>query len=204
LAGTRILGALRPARWPPRRFFAVPIKPPLRHLVDDIAALAAQPVQAGHQLIHEGAQGGREMATVIPLEGAPLAFLRIEVGTVAGQWHHLQPRGPVSQRRPRPFAGVAGAIVEDEDDVAASRRMPGIEGRQVASEADGIGPRAEHFDPPAPAGFDAAKDRQPPIRAGRRQERLLTNPMPDPPQVGVGLQMGLVLIVQFVALGLRP
>ena len=54
-----------------------------------------------------------------PLEEPPFPLLRIEVRTIPGQRHDLQPGRSFGQRLPRDCAGVARSIVDDEDHVVA-------------------------------------------------------------------------------------
>ena len=99
---------------------------------------------------------------------------------------------------------MAGPVVQHQDDLPPGRLVPGLQRRQIAGEAGRVLPHLEHLDPPPSQRLDAAEDRQPPVGARRRHGRLRPDPMPDPAEVRVGVQMGLVLIVQLIPLRLAP
>jgi hypothetical protein len=171
---------------------------PVGDLVEDVPTLAAEVVEAVTDLVNEVAEGRGEVATCISLEVAPLALLGIELWAVAGEPDDVQPVGPLGQGGPTRAAGVAGAVVEDEVDFLAGRDVPPFECLEVASEGCRVLRRLEHLDPPPTERFDAAKDGHPPVGPDGRHGRLLATSMPDPTQVGVRLDMGLILVMQLV------
>src|SRR5688500_9611395 len=107
---------------------------PVGDLVDDVAAVTAEAIEAVADAGYEGTERRGEMAAGVSLEVAPLAFLGIELWAVAGEPDDVQPVGAFGQGGPTRAAGVAGAVVEDEVDLLAGRDVPPFECLKVTSE----------------------------------------------------------------------
>lgn len=107
----------------------MPRQPPVRHRIDDVAALPTQRSQARQHLRHKDRQVRREVLAMAAFESAPFPFLRIQLGTVARQSDHLQPGAPRGQGLPADLARMAGAIVQDQDHLPPGGHMPGLQRR---------------------------------------------------------------------------
>jgi hypothetical protein len=175
---------------------------PVGDLVDDVAAVAAEAIEAVADAVDEGAERRGEVAAMVPLEVAPLALLGVELGAIPRQPDDVQPPGPLGEGGPARAAGVAGAVVQDEVDLLAQGDVPTVERLEVAGKGRRVLRRLEDFYPPASERLDAAEDSDPSVRPDRRHGRLVATPVPDPTQVGIRLDVGLVLVVQLKPVGL--
>lgn len=98
---------------------------------------------------------------------------------------------------------MAGTVVEHEIDLRAECGMPRIECFKVVRKAGRGLTSADHFDPPPPEHFHTAEHGYPSIAPHGRNGWLHATSMPDPIQVRIRLEMGLILVVQFKALRSR-
>jgi len=174
---------------------AVSGKEPLGDAVDDIEPFTTEPTESGKDRIGKAAQVSRQVPPGIPLEVAPFSFLFVQLRGVLGEPNHLQPLRARGQPGLTHFAGVAGPIVQHQNDVPPRFLMSLLECLHILEKTGRGLVGTEHFDPPAPEDLHAAEGGQPPIGAHGRDGRLLTAPMPDPRQVGIGLQMRLILMM---------
>src|SRR5688572_9038702 len=118
----RVLGALGTPDGASGRRAAMAGEEPVGDVIDDVEAFAAEAAQAGKDLVGEVAEAAGEVAADVALEVAPLAFLAVEFGAVAGEPDDVQPGSPLGQRRLTGLAAMAGTVIQDEEDLPARGR----------------------------------------------------------------------------------
>ena len=171
---------------------------PVRHPIDDVETLAAQAREPGEDLIDKAPQGAREVSPDIALEIVPFPLLLAQLRAAPGQPDDVQPPRPLSQRGLARLARVAGAMVEGQEDLAPGRAVAPVQGVEVELECRRILGRADHLHPAAAEDLDAPEGGHPPIRPRGREGRLDPDPMPDPIEDRICLQVGLVLMMELV------
>ncbi len=100
-------------------------------MVHDVAALAAEVVESGHDLVNEEREGGGQMAAGIALEDLPLALLGIELGTVGSEPKDMEPGRACLESGTRDLTPVARTIVEHEVDFFARGGVAGIKRLEI-------------------------------------------------------------------------
>jgi hypothetical protein len=171
---------------------------PLGDVIDDVEPFPTEPMEPIEDRIGEAAQVPGQVPARIPLEIAPFAFLFVQLRAVL---NHLEPRRARGQPGLTHLAGVAGPVIQHQDNVPPCFRMPLLERLEIVEKTGRGLVGTEHFNPPAAEDLDAAEGGQPAIGAHGQDDRLLPAPMPDPRKVGIGLQVRLILMVQFIPLG---
>lgn len=173
---------------------------PVRHTINDVQPLAAELRQPGEELIDEFPDRAGQMAAVVAFEHLPLGLFAVQVRTVARERDHVQPGLPLGQGGLARFAHVRRPVVEHQKALPSGFGVADIQCFEILAKAGRVLARTDDLHATTPEHFDAAEDRHSSIRASRRQRRLLTAPMPNLRQIGIGLHVRLVLMMQLVAL----
>jgi hypothetical protein len=107
---------------------------PIRDLIDDVEAFAAQAGEPGEDLVDEASEVAREVTPNVALEIAPLALLFAQLWAVLGEPDQVQPPLPLGQRVLADLAPVTGSIVQSQEDRAPGSLVAPSQGVQVELE----------------------------------------------------------------------
>jgi hypothetical protein len=110
-----------------------------------------------------------------------------------------RPRSSVGRTRRRPSPRLCGTRHDPARGRVPAHPSGAIgRARQILPEAGAVLSPTDHRHPPASPTFRAAEDRPPPVHSDRRAPLLSADAMPSLRQVGIGLDMRLIPIMQLV------